>query len=431
MPSQLGEVRLPGFQSEASTHVIYERDEYGAPYAVEVVDTQRWDDAFVQPPPVELADVRLVRLAGGAPPADLPRWLAVQVPGRRVADPAAGYAAAAPAGPYAETPAVGRALWPWSPYYREPGAGLTEFLAAGAAALRHPDPAPTETRRQLELIADFTRGREPPLAQLATLRAEALERWLRYSFGQPDRFAEALLLERIRDEAPDEVSEVHDALHFLAEAVVPDDAPQHAELAVDRRVLREQASPWRYFDGVPFAGPLAAMQAWRRRYRLAYAKDYRAVLIRAERLSAELERGAIAGAALARLNSLRALGPPVGTAALVDFDFAAAMLTDLPQEPDPMAPLTANIRLGEDPSAFHALRAATEAVNAALDIQRRRLASEVTSRILARPGVSDRDRFVEAMVASGIDAIERVLDDQLTGHIERLLANAADSPPED
>ena len=413
---------------QSARHVIHERDEHGAPYAVEVVDAQRWDSAFLEPPPVELADVRVVRLAGGAPPADLPRWLAVQVPGRRVADPTARYAAAAPAGPDAETPAVGRALWPWSPYYREPGAGLTEFLAAGAAALRHPDPAPTETRRQLELIADFTRGREPPLAQLATLRAEALERWLRYSFGQPDRFAEALLLERIRDEAPDEVSEVHDALRFLAEAVVPDDAPEHAELAVDRRVLREQASPWRYFDGVPFAGPLAAMQAWRRRYRLAYEAHYRAMTRRAAELREQLELTSAAAASLERLDGIRALGEPVGGDALESYAGAVAALDALPAEPEPREARTAGVTLGRAPAMFAQATAAGEAIGRALELQRRRLASRAVRIVLERQGVPALDRLLQAITASDVDGIERVLDERLAAHIDRLLADAAESP---
>jgi len=41
----------------------------------------------------------------------------------------------------------------------------------------------------LVLIVDFAAEREPPLAPVATLCGDALERWLRCAFDESDRFA--------------------------------------------------------------------------------------------------------------------------------------------------------------------------------------------------------------------------------------------------
>ena len=300
-----------------------------------------------------------------------------------------------------------------------------EFLSAGASALRHPDPSPADARRQLELLSDFVQGRRPPLAQVSALRADALERWLLYAFGQPDRFAEALLLERIADDAP---AEVRDALRFLAGAEVPDDKREYSELAIDRRVLREQASPWRFFEGAPFAGALSAAQAWRHRYRLAYDAHYRSVLVRARELRGELEATRPAASSLERLDGVSALGPPVGEQALSAYEVSVAALEALPAEPDPQLPRTADVTLGQEPTACAEASEAVEGLRRALEVQRQRLASGAVRLVLEREGVPALDRLLQAIGASDVEGIERVLDERLAAHIDRLLTDAADSP---
>ncbi len=401
--------------SSLTRHVIFERDEHGSPYAAEIVDAEGWDNALFDPPTPEQADVRFVRLTGATPPPNLPRWLRVEVIGRRAAEAPARYTAAT------ET---GRALWPWSPYYRGPGPGLAEFLSAGAAALSHPDPTPAEADRQLALIAAFARGRASPLAQVETLRSDALERWLRYAFVDADRFVDALLLERLRDEAPEEL---YQSLRFLAEAEVPPDDP-HSELAVDRSVLREQASLWRYFDGAPFTGPLHAVQAWQRRYRLAYDAHYRAVIRSAQQLRHALDAVRPAASALEHMDGVRALGAPAGGEALASYAAAKAALAALPADPDPQAARTAGVTLGREPAAFAQGRMAVEAVQQALEVQRQRLASGTVRMVLERPGVPALDQLLQAIAASDVDGIERVLDERLVAHIERLLTEAVESP---
>ena len=407
-------------------YVLYEWDGYGSPYAVEVVEAERWEAEFLEPPS-ERADVRVVRLRGGEPPAELPRWIAVEVDRDRAAAVTSGDSRGAPDTAAAEdegqsreaVTARGAALWPWSPHYREPGASLNEFLSAGAIALRDPDPSPADPARQLELISDFAGGQASPLAQVATLRGDALARWLRYAHRDPDRFAEALLLGRIGEAAAPEVVE---ALRFLADAEVPGEAAEYAELAIDRLVLREQASPRRYFVGGPFAAALTAVQAWRRRYRLAYDAHYRAMVRRADGVSEQLEAARPVAAALERLDGIRALGAPVGRVALERYHVASAAIEALPPSPHPTAAQTGGVALGREPAALAQAREAVAAVGGALETQRRRLASATARRVLERRGVPALDRLLQALAAGDVGGMEHVLDERMAAHIDRLFA---------
>ena len=410
--------------STTPRRVVYERDEHGSPYAVEVVEVERWNDILLEPPDPEAADARIVRLRAGEPPSELPRWLGVEhVPGagptaRRVAEPPAPY----------ETAELGQRLWPWSPTYRGPGASLGEFLSAGAAALQHPQPVPAEPRRRLELLASFAADRPPRLTPIATLRGEALERWLRQVFGTPERLSDALLLERIAGAASDEAREVVAVLRFLREAEVPAALAEHAELAVDRRVLLEQASPWRFLEGASFAGPLSAFRAWRGRYRLAYDRHYRAVLGRASELGRVLRGAAPTARAVERFDGVPALGPPRGERALAAYREAEQALGELPADPEAGAARTAGVTLGLDPPLFAAVPEAVGGLQRVLEAQRSRLASEAVSAVLARPGVPALDRLLQAIAASDLDGVERVLTDDLAAHIEELLRAGRESP---
>ena len=431
----------------ASTgYVLYERDESGAAFAVEVVEADRWDGALLDPPRPERADARIVRLRDGEPPDDLPRWLSVEAGGVEAGGVEAGgagvavetagglressseYTPGSGGGHSAEaaTRSVAQGLWPWSPYHRRLAASFDEFIAAGAAALRHPRPVPAERRRQCALISAFAEGRPSPIAELATLNGEALERWLALAFADPDAFADALLLERIEAEGDAETAAL---LRFLREAEVPAEAHAHTELAVDRRVLLEQASPWRYVEaGGSFESAVAAVRAWMRRYRSAYDEHYRAMVLRAEEVRAALALAAPAAAALQQLDGIRSLGPPVGEGALERHRAAEAALVVLPAEPDGEAARTAGVTLGREPAACAEARSASNAVRRALDVQRGRLASETVRLVLSHPGVPALERLLQAIAVSDVDAIERVLDDALAAHIEALLEQASRSP---
>lgn len=404
-----------------SRRLITERDEQRTVYAIDLVDADRWDDAFLLHDR-ETADVRLVRLRAGEAPDPLPAWLAVEPASRNVAEAAAAHAGeqrrSRPRSP------IGLALWHRSLSYRAPGATLAEFIAAGAEALRYPDPTPADARRRLRIVRDFAAGRGQPLCRIAELDGDLLERALRIAFDTPQRFGEELTIERIAAAGAREVSEV---LRFVAEAAVVE-GPAYADVALDRRALREQASPWRYLDGVPFAGALGAAQAWQRRYRLAYDAHYRSVISRAGDLRDLLKRCSTAALALERLNAIRALGPPTGVAALFAFAAARDALAALPAQADGETPLTAGIALGAEPALFTEAETAAEQVAHALEVQRGRLASQTVRFVLERESVPALDRLLQAITASDLGGVERALDERLARHIDRLLTAAAASP---
>ncbi len=407
-----------------SSETVFERDQHGTVYAVELVDADSWNQAFIEPDAA--IDVRVVRFAGDDSPDDLPPWIGLEAAGQpsmtpserrpaSVADPVGEYEVGAP--PHA-------ARWQASPSYREPGARLDDFIAAGIEVARYPLQAPTNERRRIEMLRAFTESCDAPLRHFGALDGDQAERWLRVTLDEPESFAEALAIERIRLDGAIEVSE---ALSFVASAPVPD-SPAYRELAIDRQVLREQASPWRYLAGEPFAGALSAVQAWRRRYQLAYEAHYRSVGQEATRLIDTLDRSQPACGALQRLNGISALGRPAGVASLAAHRRARQALDDIPEAASPDAARTANVPLGGEPLAFVAARAAIEAVDAAIETQRRRLAARAMHFVLDRETVPALDRLLQAIAASDVGGIERALDDRLAAHIERMLSTVDDSP---
>ena len=376
---------------ESTVHTF--RSPLGVPFALEVCAVARWDDGLLEPPAVEAADVRAVTVAPSVGmPARLPGWLAVLD-----AAPAAWGATA-------------QALWPASPYYRGRGSTEAEFRAAGAAALRH-----AASRGE---IAD-------PVAVLGgsdargPLVGAALERWLHVGFGSPERFATQLLIQRIAERDPETAA----ALRFLDAAVVPEGGVW-AELAIDRRVLLEQATPWRYFDRT-FAPALAALGAWRRRYETAYARHYALTREAAGRARSGAERLIAQAATADRLASImacdeRALAPRVRR--------TTAALASMPAVPQAGAATTAGVRLGEAHPATAALDALRGEVAAALESRLRALASALAHRVLDGEG-DDLARALAAIRASDVSDLDRVLDDRLEAHLARLVRGVRHDDP--
>lgn len=401
--------------AELRRQIVTERDSNGTPYNVELVDADCWHDSFLELDD-DAVDVRVLRVREGALPDDLPRWLAAEPLLRGVAEVSATDGGG-------ETRGAG--LWPWSPRHREPGASTAEFMAVAISALRHPLPSPADERRRQSMVRTFAQSRPAPFAQIAALDGDELERWLQFAFASPDNFAWRLAVERIADDGSHEVASV---LRFLADAPIPQGDPAYAELAVDQRVLREQASPWRYFEGDPFAGALRAAQAWRRRYQQAYQTHYREVMLQTEGLCQELTQSSTAAAALVRLNGIGALGAPAGGCALHAHAAATEALAAMPQQPDPLAARTADVPLGLMPEVFARARDAIDGVATALEVQRRRLASRTVHCVLEREHVPSLDRLLQAIVASDVGSIERALDGRLVAHIDRLLTAATETP---
>lgn len=325
-------------------------------------------------------------------PARLPGWLAVLD-----AAPAAWGATA-------------QALWPASPHYRERGSAEADFRAAGAAALRH-----AVARGEIADPVAVVRGNEGAHGPLV---GAALERWLHVGFGSPERFATLLLIQRIGERDPETAA----ALRYLDAAVVPEGGAW-AELAIDRRVLLEQATPWRYFDRT-FAPALAALGAWRRRYETAYARHYALTREAAARARSGAERLIAQAATADRLASIvacdeRALAPRVRR--------TVAVLTSMPAAPMAGA-TTAGVRLGEAHPATAALDGLRGEVVAALESRLRALSSALAHRVLDGEG-DDLARALAAIQASDVGDLDRVLDDRLAAHLARLVLGVRHDDP--
>ncbi len=376
---------------ESAVHIF--RSPLGVPFALEVCAVTRWDDGLLEPPPVEVADVRAVTVASGVGvPARLPGWLAVLD-----AAPAAWGATA-------------QALWPASPHYRERGSAEADFRAAGAAALRH-----AVARGAIADPVAVVRGNEGARGPLV---GAALERWLHVGSGSPERFATLLLIQRIGERDPETAA----ALRYLDTAVVPEGGAW-AELAIDRRVLLEQATPWRYFDRT-FAPALAALSAWRRRYETAYARHYALTREAAARARSGAERLIAQATTADRLASIvacdeHALAPRVRR--------TVAVLTSMPAAPMAGA-TTAGVRLGEAHPATAALDGLRGEVVAALESRLRALSLALAHRVLDGEG-DDLARALAAIQASDVGDLDRVLDDRLAAHLARLVLGVRHDDP--
>lgn len=396
--------------------VAYEHTAAGEIVAIEVIAADAWHDAFLDPPARDHAEARIVVLRScAAVPSPLPRWLHIQHPAPlalREDAPRYGDAgdAIAPA-------RLVETLRYASPHHATATGNVAEYLRAAATALRFPAPAPSGAAAN-RLIRDHARAEGGVLAPVLDHTGPALERWLRRRFHDPDTLAAEVLLERIAVDAPDAAA----TLRFLRAAEVPLDAPAHLDLALDRRALIEQASPWRYIEAPhAFAPALAAVRPWLRRYRTAYDAEYRRIATHAATLRRDLAAAAVTADALRHLDAIPALGAPTGALALHDFDAIRAALDALPADPDPTQPRTAGVTLGAPVPLFDAAPAAVDAVRAALEVQRRRLAARATHLVLDRTEVPALDRLLQALTAADIDGLERILDARLAAHIEMLL----------
>lgn len=399
-----------------SPTVAFERTASGEVVAIEIVTVEVWSDALLEPPPPDRADARVVILRGRAHiPHPLPRWLHVErtaPPALREESPSYGD------GEDGDHARLAEALWAASPHHATAVGTVTEYLQAAATALRFPAPAPTSAAAA-RLARDHARTHGGALSPILDQTGPALARWLRRRFHDPDTLAAEVLLERIAVDDPNTAA----TLRFLRAAEVPLDAPAYLDLALDRRALLEQASPWRYIEApAAFAPALAAVRPWLRRYRTAYDTEYRRVAARAATLRRDLDAAAVAADALRRLDAIATLGDPVGALALHDFDTARAALAAFPADPDPTQPRTAGVILGAPVPAFDAAARAVDAIRAALEVQRRRLATRAAHLVLDRTEVPALDRLLQAIAAGDIDGIERVLDDRLASHIETLLS---------
>ncbi len=210
---------------------------------------------------------------------------------------------------------------------------------------------------------------------------------------------------------------------------------QMRALLVDHAATREQLSfvtllsePHR-LDGMR-----AAFETFRSDFARAYVDHHERYWRAFARLRTALDETALTAQALARLNTLRALGQPVGQAALDAYERLtrrrsacsaqdlASTLRDRSICPD------CNITM-EDGIPTEEVEDVLRRLQAALARQQARLASEAVRRILAR-GDERLEQFLQIVQASDLTGLAQVLDDDLLVFLQELLSQPVAPTPE-
>ncbi|MCH7510854.1 MAG: hypothetical protein IIB19_00650 [Chloroflexi bacterium] len=232
-------------------------------------------------------------------------------------------------------------------------------------------------------------------------------------------------------EQPKPAAELASMLAYL-EAAQP--GPQQRRLLVDRATTREQLSfvtllsePHR-LDGMR-----ATFEIFRNDYIAAYSEHHRRYWQAWARLRAVLDEAAPIAQTLARLNTLSALGQPLGRTALTAY-------RRLTREPRSCSPQDLEAMLRERPGCqgcqvtleIGVPSEETEEVlrrlQAALSRQQARLANQAVRRILARGG-ERIEQFLKIVQASDLTGLAQVLDDELLAFLSELLAQPVSPAP--
>jgi hypothetical protein len=327
-----------------------------------------------------------------------------------------------------------------SPDAREFRDALYEALSGGATAARDADPLILLDR--LTNAAPARDADRPIARQLierlhATAVAPGLDAAVDVAaerFETPSRFREAIYFARCLARDASATIDLLAARHYLEAAIVPS---AFADLSTDRSAVLDAttfASFW--LDGSRAGWMLDAIAIWRRGYVSSYVTQHArfrdAIATIAERVDADAARAA----ALARLNSLRRLGPALGAVVLNELHdierlypcaIDASALTEALQDA-PICPVCA-FALGHA-APLTETRRVLRAIDRALTGQQTRLARRVVSRIIDHPGAGEDDkieRFIRVVQASDVTALALILDDGLVEFLRDLL----ETPPGD
>lgn len=249
--------------------------------------------------------------------------------------------------------------------------------------------------------------------------------------ASPATLADDVAHLRCLKEQPATAAELTSMLTYL-DAARP--GPQQRRLLVDRATTREQLSfvtllsePHR-LDGMR-----ATFEIFRNDYLAAYTEHHRRYWQAWARLRAVLDEAAPIAHTLARLNTLSALGQPLGRTAL-------AAYRRLTREPRSCSPQDLEATLRERPECqscqvtleIGVPSEETEEVlrrlQAALSRQQARLANQAVRRILARGG-ERIEQFLQIVQASDLTGLAQVLDDDLLAFLSELLAQPVSPAP--
>jgi len=303
-------------------------------------------------------------------------------------------------------------------------------------------PHPPAQVRRTERVHARLRAELEKVLSLAsdTLGAQALERLHKISADappdtvapSPGTLAEDVAFLRSLTEQPEA------ALELAAMRAYLDGAPpgrDNADLAADHAFTREQLSFLTLLEQPHQLDSLrATFEMFRAGYIDAYVKYHHAFWKDAARLRAALDGALSAAQALARLNTLRALGPPLGEAALAAYErltqqrsacSARGLAAALRERP---ACTECNLTLEDSPPSEETDQV-LRGLQTALHRQQARLASEAVRRILARGG-ERLEQFLQVVQASDLAGLSQVLDDDLVSFLRELLSEPVAPTPE-
>jgi hypothetical protein len=222
------------------------------------------------------------------------------------------------------------------------------------------------------------------------------------------------------------------AMQLYLEQAVAGDA--NAELAVERAFVREQLSfVTLLLERHRFDSLRATFETFRQEYADVYARHHAAYRQAIARARTSLDDAQASARALARLNSLRPLGRPVGQATLAAYErlrgttVCAAEALEAALREQPRCP-ECGVTL-EDAAPVKETARVIRDLHGALATQQSRLASEAVRRILGRGG-ERLDLFLQIVQASDTAGLTQVLDDELLVFLRDLLAEPVVPTPE-
>ena len=334
--------------------LMWQHDPFGTLFEVQVLVHDRWDDALREPPPVAVADVRIVLLRHGELPHDLPGWLAACALSRGEVH-------------VERLPMAAARLWRRSPHHRKPGPLPEAYVRAGFDALCAPHGPSAFGSEGRDILIAFARGRFGPLGRLAEEGRDGFERWLRVCWSTPAALARAILIERIADAGAGRAAT---AIRRLDAAAI-EPASSFATLRHEREEIAARLDPLQYFVRLSeFNAAVEDAEAWWQRYAEAYAAHYRRVAASAETELSELVAAMAAAEMLRVFNHSKRRGAPVGDQALAHLGAALGEIVSLASSPSSVP--VPEIALGGVPRVFEEARLAAAAVLAAVEVQRRR-----------------------------------------------------------
>ena len=447
---------------------------HGVPARGELLVADRWDGSWREMRGARLRVARLrvarlrvvVLLPGTEPPPreQLPEGVVVCVPSPALREAPAPYLGAAPAPPLAayaagslimssgSLPAPSahfRGEWPQalerlasavveaSPTWgdAEPWAQALLQQAAnprqlfqGLSALQQSLSTRLATRAALPAELQGLLGEAQPVLQRLRALAEAgdLRQFLQRCWevqSSPDALAAdgALLrgLQRVLEAAP----EVLEAQAFLAEAEVGSD---DEDLRMDRQVLLEQLIlPALARSPHLWPSVRSLFQMVRSHYQTLYVARHRACQDEGRRLEALAREDLTKARALARLNSITQLGPPVDPEVAARWPFILTSLAPCSADPPALGAGARCARCGfslSAPSQAPEFLALWERLTRALREQQERLSASAIRQVLARADSEEVEKLVQIVQASDLAPLVQVLDDRLVAFIQELLA---------